>query len=213
MTANTSTVDTSATTVEEPTMDNTAALDAETTEAPAEEQANITTSGATDIVATLDTLEQDGASSRELALAAFGDANAAIAGERIAKIMQASTSQLRLQHLLDGLADIESDVSYLPTAANQAEREATAKCARHYIAALLVQSLDQQHNVLRVELCGDEGFGLYAEAGPLGYAGAGIGLVSKEKVNGRTVVKRTGAGVYLRADHLCNKSTPVECSV
>lgn len=167
----------------------------------------------TDILQTLKQLEEQGADNRAMAIAAFGTASPATIGERLAKLMQSGCSQARLHALLDGLVGIENDADYLPSATSQSDRVATAKVVRHYIGAFLVQSLDEQHNVLRAELCGDEGFGLYAEAGPLGFAGAGFGVVSKEKIAGRTVVKRTGAGVYIRADHFCNKATPVECLV
>jgi hypothetical protein len=84
----------------------------------------------------------------------------------------------------------------------------------HYFAGSIARSLDEQHNAMRVDLCAkDNGHGVYAEAGPIGHAGLGIGFVSKETKDGITTTKRTGAGVYLRADHVMGSSASSPASI
>ena len=105
-----------------------------------------------------------------------------------------ATGQLELKF---GLADTEA--------------KAYAQLARHYFAASAVQALDASHHGLRVSTIGEaDGVGVYAEAGPLGHAGLGVGLVSRETVDGVTTVKHSGVGVYIRADHATEKGKLIQ---
>ena len=117
---------------------------------------------------------------------------------------QSNHSLPELSELLEAFTALESsgDLAQI-TGLSGEDLKITGKVARHYLAGSISRSLDEQYNALRVELCDDSnGHGLYLEAGPLGHAGLGLGVVSKETKDGKTTVKRTGAGVYLRADHL-----------
>lgn len=91
------------------------------------------------------------------------------------------------------------------------EAKAYASISRHFYAASAVQAIDASHHGMRLSTLGDsDGFGLYAEAGPLGHAGIGLGVVSRETTDGVTTVKHTGAGLYVRADHLTEKGKLVQ---
>jgi hypothetical protein len=91
------------------------------------------------------------------------------------------------------------------------EAKAYAGIARHYFAASAVQALDASHHGMRLTTLGEgDGIGVYAEAGPLGHAGLGVGFVSRETVDGVTTVKHSGVGVYLRADHAIEKGKLVQ---
>jgi hypothetical protein len=121
---------------------------------------------------------------------------------------QSNHSLSELSELLETLSALDSsgDLAQI-TGFSGDDLKITNKVARHYLAGSISRSLDEQHNALRVDLCEDNnGHGLYLEAGPLGHAGLGLGIVSKETKNGKTTVKRTGAGVYFRADHIMSSA-------
>ncbi len=137
-----------------------------------------------------------------------GDRNAF--GMALAKVAcQSNHSLPELSELLEAFSALESsgDLAQI-TGFSGDDLKIAGKVARHYLAGSISRSLDEQYNALRVDLCDESnGHGLYLEAGPLGHAGLGLGVVSKETKDGKTTVKRTGAGVYLRADHIM--SSPV----
>jgi hypothetical protein len=91
-------------------------------------------------------------------------------------------------------------------------RKASASLASMAFSAYIVQTLDAQRVIGRVDLCSDNGHGLYLEAGPEGHAGFGFGVISKETKNEVTTVKRTGVGVYLRADHFARTARRATCA-
>ena len=110
----------------------------------------------------------------------------------------------QLSQLLDAFNKLASSeelesISGLP----EDKIKLTASLGRHYLAGALCRALDNRYNAVRVDLCSkSNGHGIYAEGGPLGHAGLGLGLVSKSTQDGRTTTKRSGVGVYLRSDHI-----------
>jgi len=196
----TNTVDTSATTVEatattvdETTVDTTAATAADTTE--------------TTIVSTTTAFDAR-AIARRMLEAGKGDVQRL--SMEIAKVaVQGNYTTSELSELLDVVNDLEANGELKQlTNLSDTDTKVAGKLTRHYLAGSISRGLDEQYNALRVELCDDSnGHGVYLEGGPLGHAGFGLGVVSKETKDGKTTVKRTGAGVYLRADHVMGSST------
>jgi hypothetical protein len=184
----TNTVDAAATTVEATTVDTTAAPAADTTE--------------TTIVSTTTAFDAD-ATARRMLEAGKGDVQRL--SMEIAKVaVQGNHTISELSELLQVINDLEANGEFKQlTGLSDTDTKVAGKLTRHYLAGSISRGLDEQYNALRVELCDDSnGHGVYLEGGPLGHAGFGLGVVSKETKDGKTTVKRTGAGVYFRADHV-----------
>jgi hypothetical protein len=144
---------------------------------------------------------------------ACGDAagNRDLFAVSISKLAQGKFTLPQLSELLEAFMALETTDFQQMSGLSEQDTIITGKLARHYLAGAIIRSLDEHHNALRSELCDKQnGHGVYVEAGPLGHAGLGLGVVSKETKDGMTTVKRTGAGVYFRADHLLD--TPVVAS-
>jgi len=188
----TNTVDAAATTVEATTVDTTAAPAADTTE--------------TTIVSTTTAFDAD-ATARRMLEAGKGDVQRL--SMEIAKVaVQGNHTISELSELLQVINDLEANGEFKQlTGLSDTDTKVAGKLTRHYLAGSISRGLDEQYNALRVELCDDSnGHGVYLEGGPLGHAGFGLGVVSKETKDGKTTVKRTGAGVYFRADHIMSSA-------
>ncbi len=136
---------------------------------------------------------------------ANGKANAQAMNLELGRLAsQASYTSDQLSQLLVALQAAKADGSFMANTGFSADEvEALTGIGCHYFAGSIARSLDEQHNALRVDICSkDSGHGIYAEGGPIGHAGLGLGFVSKQTKDGVTTTKRTGAGVYIRADHV-----------
>jgi hypothetical protein len=96
----------------------------------------------------------------------------------------------------------------LMSEAQDAEKRPVAKKAAAGVAALISRSLDMEYNQRWIAGGGKDGVGLYAEAGPLGTLGAGVGIANTRTVNGRQVVQQSGIFLGIKADGIFHIDVP-----
>jgi hypothetical protein len=96
----------------------------------------------------------------------------------------------------------------LMSEAQDSDKRPVAKKAAAGVAALISRSLDREYTT-RWTAGGDkDGMAVYAEAGPLGTLGAGIGIANTRTVNGRQVVQQSGIFFGIKADGIFNVDIP-----
>jgi hypothetical protein len=120
----------------------------------------------------------------------FGEKNGkADSTKAIAKVLKASYRAETLNKIMDLFA--AHGHQYL-------RDENDRKTFKHFLAGALMRQLDAENNVLTGNLGP-----LYIENSVGGHAALGFGIQSEKD----GVRKRTGIGVYIRADHLMNSGT------
>jgi len=96
----------------------------------------------------------------------------------------------------------------LMSEAQDAEKRPVAKKTAAGVAALISRSLDLEYNQRWMAGAGKDGVAVYAEAGPLGTLGAGVGIANTRTVNGRQVVQQSGIFLGIKADGIFHIDTP-----